>query len=94
MRSKDREQHELEVLITDLKYNGGTITPGMCDCLGMLLYLEEGKTPAPLQPDIAVFSCCVPGQIVKQRETFSVSDRSRCSGVRPDRLKEMVYIFW
>lgn len=62
-------------------------------CLGILRYLEEEKTPAPLQHYITVFSSCVPAQIVKQRETFTVSDRSRRPAVWRDVLKEKVYIF-
>lgn len=65
----------------------------MCDSLGILHFLEEGKktsTTATLSDCLAQFLWCVPGRIVKQPKIFTVSDRSRYSDIRH---QQQVYIF-
>lgn len=53
----------------------------MCDCLGILRYLEDrGETPAPLTLYISVFWLILApcsGPTVRQRMTFIAPDRFR-----------------
>lgn len=77
------------MLIIDIMYNGSIIMQEICNCSGILGDLEEGKTAEPAQPSYhraqLISGVVFQVEVVKQRETLTVPDSSRYSGVRHQR---------